>query len=86
MRPKPLFARTNHSLNDFFLARGFAVVYGSGIGTRDSDGIQTCGSVEQTTAMVAYIEWLAGNRRAFANRTDNIRHPKAWVEQRKKSR
>lgn len=67
----------NHSLNDFFLARGFAVVYGSGIGTRDSDGIQTCGSVEQTTAMVAYIEWLAGNRRAFTNRTDNIAI-KAW--------
>lgn len=67
----------NHSLNDFFLARGFAVVYGSGIGTRDSDGIQTCGSVEQTTAMVAYIEWLAGNRRAFTNRTDNI-SIKAW--------
>lgn len=72
------FAReNNHSLNDFFLARGFAVVYGSGIGTRDSDGIQTCGSVEQTTAMVAYIEWLAGNRRAFTNRTDNI-EIKAW--------
>lgn len=67
----------NHSLNDFFLARGFAVVYGAGIGTRDSDGIQTCGSVEQTTSMVAYIEWLAGNRRAFTNRTDNI-EIKAW--------
>ncbi|MBO0458068.1 Xaa-Pro dipeptidyl-peptidase [Enterococcus hulanensis] len=67
----------NHSLNDFFLARGFAVVYGAGIGTRDSDGIQTCGSVEQTTSMVAYIEWLAGNRRAFTNRTDNIAI-KAW--------
>ena len=72
----------NHSLNDFFLARGFAVVYGSGIGTRDSDGIQTCGSVEQTTAMVAYIEWLAGNRRAFTNRTDNIRI-KAWWSNKK---
>lgn len=68
----------NHSLNDFFLARGFAVVYGAGIGTRDSDGIQTCGSVEQTTAMVAYIEWLAGNRRAFTNRTDNIRINAWW--------
>lgn len=67
----------NHSLNDFFLARGFAAVYGAGIGTRDSDGIQTCGSVEQTTAMVAYIEWLAGNRRAFTNRTDQI-EIKAW--------
>ena len=67
----------NHTLNDFFLARGFAVVYGAGIGTKDSDGIQTCGSVEQTTAMVAYVEWLAGNRRAFTNRVDNI-EIKAW--------
>ncbi|MDT2758978.1 Xaa-Pro dipeptidyl-peptidase [Enterococcus xiangfangensis] len=72
----------NHSLNDFFLARGFAVVYGAGIGTRDSDGIQTCGSVEQTTAMAAYIEWLAGNRRAFTNRTDNI-EIKAWWSNKK---
>ncbi|MFC4771959.1 Xaa-Pro dipeptidyl-peptidase [Enterococcus hermanniensis] len=73
------FSRENsYSLNDFFLARGFAVVYGAGIGTRDSDGIQTCGSTEQTTAMVAYIEWLAGNRRAFTNRTDNIEIAAWW--------
>ncbi|MBV7390735.1 Xaa-Pro dipeptidyl-peptidase [Enterococcus sp. ALS3] len=67
----------SYTLNDYFLARGFAVVYGAAIGTQDSDGIQTCGSVEQTTAMVAYIEWLAGNRRAFTNRIDNI-EIKAW--------
>ncbi|MGG5319111.1 Xaa-Pro dipeptidyl-peptidase [Enterococcus sp. AZ072] len=72
----------NHTLNDFFLARGFAVVYGAAIGTKDSDGIQTCGSVEQTTAMVAYIEWLAGNRRAFTNRIDNI-EIKAWWSNKK---
>lgn len=66
-----------YSLNNYFLARGFAVVYSAGIGTKDSDGIQTCGSVEQTTATVAIIEWLAGNRRAFTNRTDNI-EVKAW--------
>ncbi|WP_159723226.1 Xaa-Pro dipeptidyl-peptidase [Enterococcus sp. CSURQ0835] len=73
------FARelTNYTLNDFFLVRGFAVVYGAGIGTRDSDGIQTCGSVEQTDSMVAYIEWLTGKRRAFTNRTDNL-EIKAW--------
>lgn len=65
------------SLNDYFLSRGFGVVYGSGIGTRDSDGIQTCGSVEQTISTVAYIEWLTGKRRAFTNKTDNI-EIKAW--------
>lgn len=67
----------SYTLNDYFLARGFAVVYGAAIGTKDSDGIQTCGSVEQTTAMVAYIEWLTGNRRGFTNRMDNI-ETKAW--------
>lgn len=67
----------NYALNDYFLARGFAAVYSAGIGTRDSEGIQTCGSKEQTIATTAVIEWLAGNRRAFTNRTDNI-EIKAW--------
>jgi X-Pro dipeptidyl-peptidase len=64
-------------LNDYLLARGFAAVYSAGIGTRDSDGIQTCGSVEQTIATVAVVEWLAGNRQAF---TDHTRQTaiKAW--------
>ncbi len=66
-----------YSLNDYLLARGFASVYGAGIGTKDSDGIQTCGSIEQTEAMKNIVEWLAGNRRAFTNRTDNI-EVKAW--------
>lgn len=68
----------SYALNDYFLARGFAAVYSAGIGTRDSEGIQTCGSVEQTIATTAIIEWLAGNRRAFTNRTDNIEISAWW--------
>ncbi|KAF1295553.1 Xaa-Pro dipeptidyl-peptidase [Enterococcus sp. JM4C] len=71
----------SYALNDYFLARGFAAVYSAGIGTRDSDGIQTCGSVEQTIATTAIIEWLAGNRRAFTNRTDNIEISAWWSNQ-----
>jgi len=67
----------SYTFNDYFLPRGFAAVYSAGIGSKDSDGIQTCGSVEQTESMTAVIKWLAGNRRAFTNRTDNI-EIKAW--------
>ncbi|KRN29690.1 xaa-Pro dipeptidyl-peptidase [Lactobacillus selangorensis] len=66
-----------YSLNDYFLARGFANVYAGGIGTRGSDGIRTCGGPEETTSTIAIIEWLAGNRVAYTNRTDHIAI-KAW--------
>ena len=65
------------TLNDYFLARGYAAVYAAGIGTMDSDGERTCGSKEETESTIAIIEWLAGNRRAFTNKTDNI-EIKAW--------
>ncbi|MCL1631623.1 Xaa-Pro dipeptidyl-peptidase [Sporolactobacillus sp. CPB3-1] len=68
----------SYTLNDYFLARGFAAVYASGIGTLDSDGIQTCGDPQQTAATVAVIEWLNGRRRAFTNRTDHIAIPAWW--------
>ncbi|WP_125761744.1 Xaa-Pro dipeptidyl-peptidase [Companilactobacillus hulinensis] len=72
------FAREqSYTLNDYFLARGFAVVYAAGIGTKDSDGIRTTGDPEETTSTIAIIEWLAGNRRAFTNKYDNI-EIKAW--------
>jgi X-Pro dipeptidyl-peptidase len=67
----------SYTLNDYFLARGFAVVYSAGIGTLDSDGIQTCGDPQQTEATIDVIEWLNGKRRAFTNRTDRIAI-KAW--------
>lgn len=65
------------TLNDYFLARGFAVVYAAGIGTMDSDGERTCGSKEETLSTTAIIEWLAGKRKAFTNKNDNI-EIKAW--------
>ncbi|GEK28996.1 Xaa-Pro dipeptidyl-peptidase [Furfurilactobacillus siliginis] len=68
----------SYTLNDYFLARGFAAVYAAGIGTVDSDGVQTCGSVEQTKATTAIIEWLNGDRVAFTNRTDNVAITAWW--------
>lgn len=67
----------SYSLNDYFLARGFAVVYSGGIGTRDSDGLRTTGTRAETLSATAIIEWLHGDRTAFTNRTDQIAI-KAW--------
>ncbi|GHP14535.1 Xaa-Pro dipeptidyl-peptidase [Lentilactobacillus fungorum] len=61
-----------YSLNDYFLARGFAVVYSSGIGTQDSDGVRTTGTPDETISATAIIEWLHGDRQAFTNRHDQI--------------
>lgn len=67
----------SYTFNDYMLARGFAAVYAAGIGTKDSDGLRTCGSPAETASTVAVIEWLAGSRKAFTNKTDNI-EIKAW--------
>ncbi|WP_137597071.1 Xaa-Pro dipeptidyl-peptidase [Paucilactobacillus kaifaensis] len=67
----------SYTLNDYLLVRGYAVVYAAGIGTKDSGGMQTCGSPEQTSATIAVIEWLTGKRKAFTNQTDGI-EIKAW--------
>ncbi|AVK64615.1 Xaa-Pro dipeptidyl-peptidase [Lactobacillus sp. CBA3606] len=67
----------SYTLNDYFLARGFAVVYAAGIGSVDSDGLTLTGSVAETTATVAVIEWLTGQRAAFTTRDGDVAI-KAW--------
>ncbi|WP_129045325.1 Xaa-Pro dipeptidyl-peptidase [Companilactobacillus metriopterae] len=69
---------SSYTMNDYFLARGFAVAYSAGIGTKDSDGFRTTGDKEETISTIATIEWLAGNRVAFTNRTDNIAIEANW--------
>lgn len=60
-RAEQTFAReSSYTLNDYFLARGFAVVYMAGIGTKDSDGFRTTGDPEETTSTVSIIKWLTG--------------------------
>jgi X-Pro dipeptidyl-peptidase len=66
-----------YSLNEYLLPRGFINVFAGGIGTRDSDGIRTCGSPAETASTTAIIEWLHGDRVAFTNKTDGIAI-KAW--------
>ncbi|MBL3715503.1 Xaa-Pro dipeptidyl-peptidase [Lactococcus garvieae] len=57
-----------YSLNDYFLARGFASIYVAGVGTMDSDGFQTSGDYQQIYSMTAVIDWLNGRTRAFISR------------------
>lgn len=57
-----------YSLNDYFLARGFASIYVASVGTRDSDGFQTSGDYQQIAGVTAVIDWLNGRARAFTNR------------------
>ncbi|WP_295731294.1 Xaa-Pro dipeptidyl-peptidase [uncultured Limosilactobacillus sp.] len=67
-----------YTLNTYLSVRGYAIVYASGIGTKDSDGLQTCGSPEQTASMKAVVEWLHGDRRAFTDRTSGITIRADW--------
>lgn len=63
---------------NYFLPRGYAVVFSGGIGTLGSEGITSCGSVEETISTVAVIDWLNGRTKAFTNKTDNIEVKADW--------
>ncbi|KRL27969.1 Xaa-Pro dipeptidyl-peptidase [Limosilactobacillus frumenti DSM 13145] len=67
-----------YTLNNYLAVRGYAIVYAAGIGTKDSDGLQTCGSPEQTDSMKAVVEWLHGDRRAFTDRHSGIEIDAWW--------
>ncbi|UQS85690.1 Xaa-Pro dipeptidyl-peptidase [Apilactobacillus apisilvae] len=68
----------SYTLNDYFLARGFAVVYSAGIGTYESDGFRTTGDYDETLSATAVIEWLTGKRTAFTNKLDNNQIEAYW--------
>jgi len=73
-----LAVRLRYSLNDFFLSRGFATVYATGIGGNGSEGGVAIGSAEQIESIKAIVEWLTGDRVAFTNKTDNIEIKAYW--------
>ncbi|WP_277294721.1 Xaa-Pro dipeptidyl-peptidase [Streptococcus hyointestinalis] len=57
----------SYTLNDYFLARGFANIYVSGIGTAGSDGFMTSGDYTQIHSFKAVIDWLNGRARAYSS-------------------
>lgn len=60
---------SSYTLNDYFLPRGFANLYVSGVGTRDSQGLMTNGDYQQIEAYKNIIDWLNGSCRAFTDHT-----------------
>ncbi len=62
-------AEINSTMLDYYLERGFAVVYASGLGTYGSEGIECCGSVMERDALANVVEWLHGDRVAYTSTT-----------------
>ena len=60
---------SSYTLNDYFLPRGFANLYVSGVGTKDSTGFMTNGDYQQIEAYKNVIDWLNGSCRAFTDHT-----------------
>ena len=58
---------SSYTLNDYFLPRGFANIYVSGLGTKDSQGLMTNGDYRQVEAYKNVIDWLNGRCRAFTD-------------------
>ena len=52
---------------DYYLVRGFAVVSCGGPGTKGSGGFETCGTDLEIDAFKCVIEWLTGDRVAYAS-------------------
>lgn len=63
---------------DYYLVRGFAVVECGGLGTRDSEGFETCGTDLEIDAFKCVIEWLHGDRVAYTDKTSNITIDADW--------
>ena len=63
---------------DYYLTRGYAVVECGGLGTKGSDGFETCGSDLEIDAFKCVIEWLHGDRTAYTDKTSNIAITADW--------
>ncbi|MFI5890177.1 Xaa-Pro dipeptidyl-peptidase [Actinoplanes sp. NPDC051513] len=52
-------------LDNYFVPRGYAVVFADSLGTGGSDGCPTSGGRNETLGMKAVVDWLNGRARAF---------------------
>ncbi|AWN18252.1 Xaa-Pro dipeptidyl-peptidase [Streptococcus sobrinus] len=69
----------NYSLNDYLLARGFANIYVSGLGTLASEGFMTSGDYQQINAFRAVIDWLNGRAVAYTSPKRNSQVLADWA-------
>ena len=65
-------------LYDYYLIRGFAIAEASGIGTYGSEGFELCGFDLERDAHKCVVEWLAGNRVAYADRNGTTEIKADW--------
>ena len=63
---------------DYYLVRGYAVVECGGLGTKGSEGFETCGTDLEIDAFKCVIEWLHGDRVAYSDKTGNIAVSADW--------
>lgn len=65
---------------DYFLVRGFAIVTAHGLGGKNSEGWETCGTDLEIDAFACVIEWLNNrtDRTAFTDTTSNITIDADW--------
>lgn len=63
---------------DYYLVRGFAVVECGGLGTKGSEGFETCGTDLEIDAFKCVIEWLHGDRVAYTDKTSDLAIKADW--------
>lgn len=63
---------------NYYLVRGFAVIISAGFGALGSDGFNFVGSDYERDAFKCVVEWLHGDRVAYADRTGTITTKADW--------
>lgn len=63
---------------NYYLVRGFAVVVSAGFGALGSDGFNYVGSDFERDAFKSVVEWLHGDRIAYADREGTIETKADW--------
>lgn len=64
---------------NYYLVRGFAVVVSAGFGALGSDGFNYVGSEYERDAFKSVVEWLHGDRVAYADREGKIETKADWA-------
>lgn len=64
---------------NYYLVRGFAVVVSAGFGALGSDGFNYVGSEYERDAFKSVVEWLHGDRVAYADREGKVETKADWA-------
>ncbi len=70
---------SSYSLNEYFLARGFASLHVSGVGTLGSTGYMTSGDYQQVEGFKAVIDWLNGRATAYTSHARTAQVKADWA-------